>query len=81
MPNKPIRQRIVTANERIAAAADALDAALRELHIMPRHAKTIVSKVVEDAIAHLAVTRQDLLELTGLLDEAERKEGRAGAPK
>jgi hypothetical protein len=80
MPEKAIRKRIDTANEQIATAQAALDVALQELHVMPRHAKTIISKVVEDAVARLAATKQDLLKLTVLLADIEA-ESRAGTRK
>jgi hypothetical protein len=80
MPNRAIRRKIDTANEQIAAAQEALDVALRELRVLPRHEKTIISKVVEDAVARLALTKQDLLELTALLAEADGG-GRASTHK
>jgi hypothetical protein len=80
MPNKAIRVKIDAANEQIAAAQEALDVALRELHVLPRHEKTIISKVVGDAVAHLGVTKQNLVELTALLAEGDGP-GRATARK
>jgi hypothetical protein len=71
MPNKSIRAKIETANEQIAAAQDALDVALRELRVLPRNEKTIISKVVEDAVAGLGVAKTRLLELTALLAAAD----------
>jgi hypothetical protein len=80
MPQKTIRRKIDTANKKIATAQEALDAALRELRVLPRNEKTIISKVVEDAVARLAATKQDLLELTALLAAADGP-GRAIAKK
>ena len=80
MPIDALRRKIDTANERIAAAQEALDAALRETRVLPRHKKTIISRVVEDAVGRLATTKQDLFDLTALLAEAE-KAGRETAQK
>jgi len=71
MPKEAIRRKIDKAHEQIAAAQEALDAALRELRVLPRNEKTIISKVVDDAIARLAITKQDLLQLTALLAETD----------
>ena len=71
MPKEAIRRKIDKAHEQIAAAQEALDAALRELRVLPRNEKTIISKVVDDAIARLAITKQDLLKLTALLAETD----------
>ena len=71
MPKEAVRRKIDTAHEQIAAAQEALDAALRELRVLPRNEKTIISKVVDDAIARLAITKQDLLQLTALLAETD----------
>jgi hypothetical protein len=80
MPSKAIRQKIDTANEQIATAQKALDVALRELRVLPRNEKTIISKVVEDAVARLAATKTDLLALTALLAKTDAA-GRAVANK
>jgi hypothetical protein len=80
MPKKAIRRKIDTANEQIAAAHEALNVALRELQVLPRHEKTIISKVVGDAVARLALTQHDLIDLTALLAEADGA-GRAIAHK
>jgi len=80
MPIDALRRKIDTANERIAAAQEALDAALREVRVLPRHKKTIISKVVGDAVGRLATTKQDLFDLTALLAEAQ-KAGRENAKK
>jgi hypothetical protein len=80
MPKEAMRRKIEKAHEQIAAAQEALDAALRELRVLPRNEKTIISEVVDDAIARLAITKQDLLKLTVLLAETDGAD-RASARK
>ena len=67
METRELLEEIARANSEIAHAADALQALLRDLELVPRAEKTTVSRVISEAFERLGRARARLAQLQDLM--------------